>query len=241
MRAGKRQRRSSGRSASSTASSMCSATASVTCGRLLGDVELARLRTPASVRSSQIRRTAASVSESKSNSTEWTISAGQARDPVRVERRRAHRLELRRLVSDPAPSAIPRATAPSPKAPRGCPSRLIPDPAATHRSPGRRTKHLCEASASSVSAAWFNVPRPGRDDHEHRRSEIDREITKRHPAVTDLDEQTARALDQRQPARPVHRGDHRAQLTARRQRQPCPLRRGHRRQRLGKPRGRAIR
>ena len=153
-------RRSSGRSASLTASSMSSATDSVTCGRLLGDVELARLRTPASVRSSQRRRTAASVSASKSSSTECTMSARQALHPVRVERHRAHRLELGRPETHPRLQATRHAAVPSPTAPRGCRSRRRREPAATHRSPGRRAEHVCEASASSVNAAWFNVPKP---------------------------------------------------------------------------------
>src|SRR5690348_13563426 len=88
-------RRSTGRKASLTASALCSATDRVMWGRLLGDVELARLRTPTSVKSSQMRRTPASLSGSNNSSTEWTTSARHIPDPLRLERPRTHRLEFR--------------------------------------------------------------------------------------------------------------------------------------------------
>ena len=56
------------------------------------------------------------------------------------------------------------------------------------------------ASASSVSAVWFSVPRPGRDDDQHRRGQVAREVAQRHPVRAEFDQQAARALDQGQPA-----------------------------------------
>ena len=82
--------------------------------RLTGD--------PASRRSSQMCRTAASVSASKTSSTEWTIVRPGSR-PTAGRTRTRSSTRTRRRSTLPRPPAAPPAPAPAPQARRGCPSR----------------------------------------------------------------------------------------------------------------------
>ena len=130
---------------------------------------VAWLGIPASRRSSQICRTAASVSGVEEQldgvdhqPTRLATHVGSNADAL-IDSNSA-------ALSAPAPAGSTARTGAS-RRQRVAVARLgrLPARAATRRSPGRRTKHLCEASASSVSAVWFSVPRPGRDDDQHRR------------------------------------------------------------------------
>ena len=108
---------------------------------------------------SQMCRTAASVSGSKTSSTEWAISR-QARDPLASN--------AASLIDSNSAALIAPGTRGQHRPHRGQPAQRVAIArlghtrfaAATRRSPVLRTE-LLAASASNVSAVWFSVPSPG--------------------------------------------------------------------------------
>ena len=186
----------------STSGEIPLATTMVTCGRLVG----AGLRRPASESVCQTARMADSVSGSSSSSIEWTISNHQFRQPVVVDSRRAHALELRlgqcrRTCGQHRPQRRQPASA----------SRL-PDsagPGSVRPRPDHQTRTAessGDASASNVKAVWLSVPRPAATTTSTgaARSTASRAAS---PVVTDLDEQAAGTLDQGQCSVGRHRAD----------------------------------
>ena len=141
-------------------------TASVTCGRLVGERCRAWLGSPASASAVQSRRIAASVSSSKSNSTECAIRRDLAPSPGRMPPRSA--LAKSAALADPAPAgSTARSGASSPSA-----SRL--PASATPGSPGHapitRPAHetSCARKGFQRQRGVVEGAQPGLDDDQHR-------------------------------------------------------------------------
>ena len=216
-------------SSASTAGSIRSATVSVACGRLgrrqAGDPRVAQV-----VPDLPNRRLGVRVEDQLDGvhhqPTKLATHGGSNADAL-IDSNSA-------ALSAPAPAGSTARTGAIAESASRLPASTVPG--SRGHAPITRPAHqtFCEASASSVSAVWFSVPSPALTTTSTGAAEIEREIAQRRAVRPDLDEQTARTLNQRQPPRPVHLGDRRSELTARGQRHPGPLRRRDWSQRLGK-------
>ncbi len=185
----KRQPAAQRRKHSSTSASIRSATVSVACGRLAG----AWLGMPASRRSSQMCRTAASVSASKTNSTECTIvshtklatHAGSNADALIASNSAA--------LIDPAPAGSTARSGASAASASRLPSRPDPGsrgPRADHQSCARNTLGGKRFQASARCGSACPVPAATTTSTGAARSSATSRSVD--PSVTELDEQAAR-------------------------------------------------
>ena len=115
-------------------------------------------------------------------------SADQARDPLGVERRRAHGLELVASSARPRRRAAPRAAEPAAPARRDCRSRPARARAARRRSPVRHTEYLCDSKGFQRQRGVVQGAQSGPDDATStgaaRSSAMSRSVTPSAPSST---------------------------------------------------------
>ena len=104
----------------------------------------------------------------------------------------------------PAPAGSTARTGATGPARRDYPSRPHPGRAATRRSPARHTEYLGRQALPVSTRCGSTCPGPAETTTSTGAARSQREVTQRHPAVTQFDQQPTRTLDQGQlPPRPL--------------------------------------